>query len=83
MERAGWAEADSLEAKRIWARYRRQHDVSGRTGQTVGIDPREGRLWFGDSIGDVVSRRDADGVKTPLFFMRVGSEAYFNKGSRG
>ena len=82
MEYSNWTKADSIEAKRVWARYQQKHGVSGRTGQTAGIDPREGRIWFGDSIRDVVSQRDEDGVKTPLFFVRVGSETYFNKGHR-
>lgn len=77
-----WTKDDTLEAKQFWTRYRQQHDVSNRTGQTAGIDPRQGRIWFGDSIRDVVSQRDEEGVNTPLFFVRVGSETYFQKGRR-
>ena len=80
MEQFNWTKNDTLEAKQFWARYRQQHDVSNRTGQTAGIDPRQGRIGFGDSIRDGVSQRDEEGVNTPLFFVRVGSETYFQKG---
>ena len=78
-----WKAADSVKAKQIWMRYRKRHDLSERAGQTVGIDPEEGRLWFGDSIRDIVLQRDAEGLKSPLFFERVGSETYINKGRIG
>ena len=81
-ESSNWREIDSLKAKQIWAAYQQQHDLSERVGQTVGIDPVSGRLWFGDSIQDVVSQRDADGLDSPLFFERVGSPVYFRKGVR-
>lgn len=80
MEPFNWTKDDTLEAKQFWTRYLQQHDVSNRNGQTAGIDPRQGRIWFGDSIRDVVSQRDGEGVSNPLFFVRVGSETYFQKG---
>ena len=83
MERSGWKESDSVKAKQIWMRYRERHDLSGRAGQAVGIDPEEGRLWFGDSIRDIVLQRDAQGLKSPLFFERVGSGTCINKGRLG
>ncbi len=73
---------DSLKAKRIWLEYQRQHDVSSRIGQTAGIDPESGRIWFGDSILDVVSQRATEGLSGPLVFERVGSETYYQKGHR-
>ena len=79
---ADWKETDSAKAKQIWAEYQRQHDLSGHLGQTVGIDPRNGRIWFGESIRDIVRQRDVEGLASPLFFERVGSEAYFRKGNR-
>jgi hypothetical protein len=82
MESFRWREADSREAKQIWAAYQQQHDLSERRGQTVGIDPVSGRIWFGESIQDIVSQRDAEGLDSPLFFERVGSETYFRKGGR-
>ena len=80
MEPSSWREADSLKAKQIWAAYQQQHDLSEERGQTVGIDPTSGRIWFGESIQDIVSQRDAEGLDSPLFFERVGSETYFRKG---
>jgi hypothetical protein len=77
-----WTEADSAKAKRIWEEYQQQHDLSDRIGQTVGIDPHSGRIWFGGSIRDIVSQRDAEGFDSPLLFERVGSETYFRKGGR-
>ena len=83
MPLAKWEESDSDRAKQIWIDYQRQHDLSTRVGQTVGIDPRTGRIWFGESVRDIVSQRDAEGLHSPLFFERVGSEAYLHKGTRG
>ena len=77
-----WQESDSAKAKQIWIEYQRRHDLSARIGQTVGIDPRSGRIWFGSSVRDIVSQRAADGLHSLLYFERVGSEAYLHKGSR-
>jgi hypothetical protein len=82
MALSNWGEADSIKAKQIWTEYQQQHDLSGRIGQTAGIDPASGRIWFGESIQDIVSQRDAEGLDSPLFFERVGSETYFRKGGR-
>lgn len=79
---SNWTEADSARAKQIWVQYQRQYDLSDRVGQTVGIDPQSGKLWFGESILDIVSQRDGQGLTSPLFFERVGSETYLNKGHR-
>ncbi len=73
---------DSSQANEIWEQYRQGHDLSGKIGQTAGIDPINGIIWFGDSIRDVVSKRDADGNDAPLFFVRVGFETYYRKGGR-
>jgi hypothetical protein len=81
MESANWKEADSLKAKQIWIAYQQQHDLSAQVGQTVGIDPASGRIWFGESIQDVVAQREAEGLDSPLFFERVGSATYFRKGA--
>jgi hypothetical protein len=75
-----WTEADSVRAKQIWTAYQEQHDLSDCAGKTAGIDPHSGRIWFGDSIRDVVLQRDAEGLDAPLFFERVGSESYLRKG---
>ena len=78
---SNWTEADSDRAQQLWSEYQRLHDVSGQVGQTVGIDPATGRMWFGDSIEDVVAQQDAVGSDSLLFFVRVGSDTYYRKGS--
>jgi hypothetical protein len=75
-----WTEADSNRAEEIWSEYQQHHDVSEKVGQTAGIEPVSGCIWFGDSIQDVIAQRDADGSAAPLFFMRVGSPTYYRKG---
>lgn len=82
MELSTWSDADSRRAKQIWTAYQQQHDLSLRLGQTAGIDPATGRIWFGESIQDIIGQRDAEGVQSPLFFERVGSDTYFRKGRR-
>jgi hypothetical protein len=79
---SNWTEADSKKAQEIWSEYRQEHDVSARVGQTAGIDPANGRIWFGESVQDVIAQRDADGSAAPLFLVRVGSETYYRKGGR-
>ena len=75
-------EVEARSAEALWAEYRRSHDVSAMAGQTVGIEPETGRMWFGESIVDVVQKRDAAGVHRPLHFIRVGSASYYRKGAR-
>jgi hypothetical protein len=77
---SNWTEADSIRAGEIWRQYHERHDLSEQAGQTAGIDPVSGCIWFGESIQDVIARRDADGSEAPLFFMRVGSATYYRKG---
>ncbi len=77
-----WDPADSFKCKRIWEEYQQAHDLSARHGQTAGIDPKTGRIWFGESIRDVVDQRAAEGLKSPLFFKRVGHQTYYLKGGR-
>ncbi len=77
---SNWTAADSNRAQQIWLEYRQHHDVSEKTGQTAGIEPASGSIWFGDSIEDVIAQRDAAGSGDPLFFVRVGFETYYRKG---
>jgi hypothetical protein len=77
---SNWTEADSERAQTIWSEYQQRHGTSGKIGRTAGIDPVSGRIWFGDSIQDVIAQRDADGSTAPLFFVRVGSPTYYRKG---
>jgi hypothetical protein len=77
---SNWTEADSNRAQEIWAEYQQHHDLSEKPGETVGIDPASGCIWFGESVQDVIAQRDANGSETPLFFVRVGSATYYRKG---
>ena len=82
MKHPEWTEADSDKSRQIWKDYQKQHDLSDQIGHTAGIDPRTGRIWFGESIRDVVEKRDVEGVSSPLFFERIGSQTYVFKGGR-
>lgn len=80
MTNSRWTESDSGRAREIWSEYRQRQDVSKKVGQTAGIEPVSGCIWFGDSIQNVIAQRDADGIDAPLFFVRVGSATYYRKG---
>ena len=82
MKHPEWTEADSRRCKQIWTEYQKQHDITERIGQTAGIDPKSGQIWFGDSIQEIVQRRQTEDLTSPLFFERVGYEAYLWKGGR-
>ncbi len=73
---------DVAKAREIWAEYQRNHDISERTGQAVGIDPVSGRIWFGQSAKDIWKQMDEEGVRTPIYCLRVGSSYYGRKGRR-
>ena len=67
---------DIKKALQIWDDYRREHDVSDRSGQVVGIDPDTGRIWFGKTVRDVSRQLDAEPVRPVLFLVRIGSEPF-------
>ena len=75
-----WSDADTARAMQAWKDYQDSHDVSDRLGQTVGIDPVSGRVWFGERAGDVTQSAHADGVFTPILCIRVGLDYYQRKG---
>lgn len=75
-----WNEADTARALGIWAEFQRLNDLSSRAGQTAGIDPVSGRIWFGESASDIWQQMEAQGVEAPLYYVRVGSEFYLRKG---
>jgi hypothetical protein len=83
MPNVPWTEADSIKAAQIWADYQKQHDVSDRRGQAVGIDPVSGQVWFGESARDIMIQLQAQGGWRPLYFLRVGFDYYQRKGGRG
>ena len=75
-----WTARDTQSAQRLWADYQSQHDVSERMGQTAGIDPVSGRIWFGASAKEIVAQMEAEGVTSPLYFLRIGADHYLRKG---
>lgn len=77
---SNWTEADSARSLEIWSEYQRHHDLSDKVGWTAGIEPVSGCIWIGNSIQDVVERRNADGSSAPMFFIRIGSPTYYRKG---
>lgn len=77
-----WNESDTVKVQQIWDQYQKDHDLSDKTGQTVGIDPQSGRVWIGRSIHEVLAERDSEGVSALLFFERIGAPTYYRKGAR-
>ena len=78
-----WTEADTQRALQFWDEYQKTHDVSAWTGMTVGIEPKSGRVFFGDSAKEIMLRRQKEeGVWEPLFVLRVGLPYYQRKGRR-
>lgn len=82
MDSATWTPEDTARAEQFWAAYQREHDLSGLTGQTAGIDPVSGRVWIGESIPDVVKKSAEEGITRPLLFVRIGYDYYYRKGWR-
>jgi hypothetical protein len=62
--------------REIRAEYQRQHDVSDRKGQAVGIDPVSGRIWFGRKALGIARQMRAEGIDRPFYCVRVGSDYY-------
>ena len=75
-----WTKTDTEKAHQYWEAYQQQHDLSGRQGQTAGIDPVSGRIWFGPSAKAIVAQLAAEGLTMPLYFLRIGSDVYLRKG---
>jgi hypothetical protein len=80
MTASNWTDGDSIRAREIWSEYEQHYDLLEKLGQTVGIAPSSGHIWFGDSVQDVIAQRDAEGVVAPLYLVRVGSPTYHRKG---
>jgi hypothetical protein len=79
---AQWTDADTDRAIEFWNRYQRENDVSNRIGETAGIDPVTGRVWFGESAKDIWRQMDEEDIDTPLYYVRVGYDYYVRKGGR-
>ena len=82
MSTSALSDNDVERAQRIWSDYARQHDLSGRQGQTAGVDPVSGKIWFGESIFAISQQREAASAHGPLYFVRVGQDYYYRKGGR-
>jgi hypothetical protein len=82
MSATTWKSGDTERAEAHWAKYVASHDVTALLGQTAGIDPDSGRVWFGESALDIVTQLDAANEFRPLYFVRVGKDYYLRKGSR-
>jgi len=67
-------------ARAIWSDYCRSNDISALEGQTAGIEPVTGRIWFGESAIEVHDKMVADGVDMPFYAVRVGLDYYLRKG---
>ena len=80
MTASTWTESDTAKAEQTWSEYQQHHDLSSCIGKTAGIEPHTSRVWIGESIQDVLSQRDADGIDSLLFFERIGSRTYYRKG---
>ena len=77
-----WTKTDTEKASQYWEAYQQQHDLSDRQGQTAGIDPVSGRIWFGPSAQAIVAQLAAEGLTLPLYFLRIGGDTYLRKGSQ-
>jgi hypothetical protein len=75
-----WTDDDTERACKIWDEYQSEHDVSSLIGQTAGIDPDSGRVWFGESAADIWRQRQLEGIDTPMYCVRVGFDYYIRKG---
>ncbi len=82
MSSSTWTESDTSRAIQIWFDYQKHNDVSAMKGQTAGIDPASGRIWFGESATDIWQQMEAEGIDIPLYYVRVGYDYYVRKGGR-
>ena len=77
-----WNPAHTKRAEAVWSDYREQHDLGDLIGQVAAVEPETGRVWIGDSGVDVAAQMESDGVTSPVYLFRIGSEHYLRKGRR-
>ena len=77
-----WKPEYTERARELWRAYQRQHDLSGLRGQVAAVDPESGRVWIGESATDALDRMNADGVDTPVWFVRMGFDHYVTRGRK-
>jgi hypothetical protein len=79
---SAWTDADTERSCQIWDEYRHNNCLTSLVGQTAGIDPVSGRIWFGESAADIWRQRQLEAVDTPIYCVRVGYDYYLRKGQR-
>jgi uncharacterized Zn finger protein len=82
MVAANWTDKDTARALQLWERYQTEHDLTHRRGQTAGIEPTTGRVWFGESALAIAEQMETAGGRVPFYAVRVGSDHYLRKGGR-
>lgn len=75
-------EQEHQTAQEMWVDFQQTHDLSTNTGWAAGIDPESGNIWIGETMADVIDKRDAAGIDSLLWFERVGSATFYKKGGR-
>lgn len=78
-----WTEEDTQRAVAFWEEYQKTHDITPYLGQTAGIDPKTGRVWFGKSAQDIWRQQDREGTPVPFYSVCVGKTYYRRKGWGG
>lgn len=73
---------DTARAQEIWDEYVRSHDLSELKGKVAAVDPAGGGVWIGDSGVAVADKMHADGVHSPVWLVRIGSDYFVRKGRR-
>lgn len=69
-------------ARAIWREFQQAHDIASIVGQTAGIDPVTGEVFFGSSAKEISMRLQVEGTHRPLYFVRIGSDHYVEKRGR-
>lgn len=82
MMTATWKPEYTAHAQQIWERFQQQHDLSDQRGKVAAIDPESGQVWIADSGVDVAQQMQAEGVNTPVYLVRIGSDHFIRKGRR-
>ena len=75
-----WTPDHTTRARQFWDTYQKNHDLTALTGHTAGIDPENGRVWVGETAEDILAQLEAEGLRTPLYFVRIGFDHYFRRG---
>jgi len=68
--------ADAASAWQMWEAYQRTHDTRHVRGKAVGVDPRTGEVFFGETSTEIVNTLIGRGRRPLLVFWRVGSRYY-------